>query len=407
MPSLVGTRRLEWLRTQRESAFSEIERITNRATDEDRDLDDAEQSSCEARRSQVEHLDAQIEVEVQAVNRQARFRELTADVGAPTRELEVVQRAAPTDAAITYDTPGAYLADYMYKSRDSERARRFETYLRANQITTDNPGIIPKPVLGPVITQTYRRPSIDATTKRPMPGGGKTFSRPVIVQNTLVGPQGAEKTELPSQPLKINPIDVSKTTYGGWVNLSFQDRDWSDPAILDLLIADLAGQYAKQTNLAFATYFTGAISATQPVTDPTQGDDWLTAIYTAAATILNAVGEMPDTIWVSPDVWSMLGSMVDLSGRPLFPTVAPGNAIGQMGADSLTGSFAGIRLVVDGALAAKSAFVGVSSYVETYESVGGQVTATEPSVLGMAVAYYGYMAWLVLQASAFVKLVLP
>jgi len=406
---LTGSKRLDWLRRQRDTAARDVVTITERAADEDRDLSDAEQHTCESRRSRIDSLDEDIKIEVDLATRSAQYANLVADVGtAPEshdRGPERVQRAATPD--VVYPTPGAYLVDYCLRATDSGARGRFEAFLRAapaHQTTTDNPGILPTPILEPVFIQyTSRRPAIEATTRRPMPASGKTFTRPKITQHTTVGPQAAEKTDLATQVMKIDPLTVTKSTYGGVVNLSWQDRDWTDPSIMDLLVTDMAGAYAQATDAAFCTYFDATITATTPVTDPTGGGDWLGAIFAGAASIFAATNALPDTLWVSPDVWGMLGSMVDSSGRPLFPTINPGNALGNIGPTSFSGSIAGIRLVVDKNFPANTAILGDSTFVETYETVGGQVSAVEPSVLGTQIAFYGYMAWAVLEPLAFVQ----
>jgi hypothetical protein len=71
------------------------------------------------------------------------------------------------------------------------------------------------------------------------------------------------------------------------------------------------------------------------------------------------------------------------------------------------GSVAGYRLVVDKNFPTATAIIGDSTYVETYETVGGQVSVTEPSILGTQLAFYGYMAWLVLEPTAFVQFTVP
>jgi hypothetical protein len=114
---------------------------------------------------------------------------------------------------------------------------------------------------------------------------------------------------------------------------------------------------------------------------------------------------MPDTLWVSPDVWGGLGSLVDSTGRQLFPTVNPMNALGNIQPTSMQGTIAGFRLAVDKNLPATTAILGNSQFVEVYETVGGQVSAAEPSILGTTLAYYGYIAWLVLEPDAFVSIV--
>jgi len=388
--------------------MTDIETITSRAADEDRDLTDSEQHTCEARRSRITSLDDDITVEADLAKRSADYGALVADIGPASGEQanEPLRRAAPADVPV-YESPGAYLVDFCLRHEDPQAKQRFGRYLEravAHQTTTSNPGLLPTPILEPVfVQQTSRRPAIEAATLRPLPGPGKTFQRPKISAYTLAGPQSAEKAELPSQAMTIDPVTVTKSTYGGVVNLSWQDRDWTDPAIMDLLVADLAGSYAQATDAAFCTYFVGSVTQSEALATPDSAG-LMQALYAAAGTIFGGTNGMPDTLWVAPDVWGSLGSMVDSTGRPLFPTVNPANAMGNVNPTAMGGSVAGFRLVADKNLPAGTAILGDSLYVEVYETVGGQVSAVEPSVLGTQIAFYGYVAWLTLVPGAFVKI---
>jgi HK97 family phage major capsid protein len=412
MSEVAGSKRLDWLRRQRETAAAEVETITGNAADEDREITDSEQRTCEARRSRIETLDSDIEIEVGLVNRSAQYQQLTQDLGpAPVQAQRQLAVARPEAAEQVYRSAGEYLTDYLLRSSDDPKApeakARFDRYLQravAHQTTVQNPGLLPVPILEPVFTQqSQRRPAMEATTRRPLPGSGKTFQRPMITQNTLAGIQAAEKGELPSRFMTVDPVTVTKSTYGGTINLSWQDRDWTEPAIMDLLVQDLAASYFQVTDQAFCTYFAAAVTATQALATP-DGPGLVEAIYAATATIFAATNGMPDTLWVSPDVWGSIGSLSDTTGRQLFPTVNPSNALGSIQPTSMTGSVAGMRLVVDKHLPAATAILGDSTYVETYETIGGQVSVIEPSVLGTQMAFYGYVAWLVLDADAFVKI---
>jgi HK97 family phage major capsid protein len=401
---VAGSKRLDWLRRQRETIADECSSIT----DEDRNPTDAEERTLEARRSQLEKLDADVAVEVGLVNRSAQYAQLTQDLGPapePQRTHAVVRQE--TQPEVVYRSPGEYLVDYLTRQENPEAKARFDRYLQravAHQTTAQNPGLLPVPILGPVFTQqSQRRPAMEATTRRPLPGSGKTFQRPKITQNTTAGPQSAEKAELPSRFMTIDPVTVTKSTYGGTINLSWQDRDWTEPAIMDLLVNDLAASYFQVTDQAFCTYFAGAVTATQALATP-DGPGLVEAIYAATATIFAATNGMPDTLWVSPDVWGAIGSLSDTTGRQLFPTINPSNALGTIQPTNMAGSVAGMRLVVDKHLPAATAILGDSTYVETYETIGGQVSVIEPSVLGTQMAFYGYVAWLVLEADAFVKI---
>lgn len=404
--TLSGSKRLDWLKRQMDQALDDVETITSRAAEEDRDLSESEQATCEARRSRISELEPAIQVEADLAQRSATYQGMVANIGtAPAGEkrTQTVERSA--QAETVYQSPGQYLVDYLTRSENPEAKNRFDRYRQmAHQTTAQNPGLLPVPILGPVFTQqSQRRPAIEATTRRPLPGPGKTFQRPRITQNTTAGPQSAEKAELPSRNMTVDPITVTKSTYGGTINLSWQDRDWTDPAIMDLLVSDMAASYFQSTDAAFCTYFAAAVTATQALVTP-DGEGLVGAIYAATATIFGATNGMPDTLWVAPDVWGSIGSLHDSSGRQLFPTVNPSNALGTISPTSMSGSVAGMRLVVDKHLPAGTAILGDSNYVETYETIGGQVSVIEPSVLGTQMAFYGYIAWLVLEADAFVKI---
>lgn len=408
--TLSGTKRLDWLRRQRESAWDEIQSVTSKAADEDRELSDEEQRSCEARRSRIAELDPQIQVEADLAQRSATYQGMVSHIGTagPQEQRQLVERSNQAQSLEPiYTSPGQYLSDFLCRSEDPEAKARFDRYLQravAHQTTASNPGLLPVPILEPVFTtQSQRRPAIEATTRRPLPGSGKTFQRPKISQYTTAGPQNPEKSELPSRAMLVDPITVTKTTYGGVINLSWQDRDWTDPAIVDLLVQDLAASYFQVTDSAFCSYFNTQITQTQPVATA-DGKGVLEAIYAATGTIYSGTNAMPTTLWCSPDVWGALGSLVDGSGRQMFPTVGPQNAMGSIQPTSLTGSVAGIAMVVDKNLPAGTAILGDSTFVETYETIGGQVSVIEPSVLGTQMAFYGYIAWLVLETDAFVKL---
>jgi hypothetical protein len=405
-------KRLDWLKRQMDQALADVETITSRAADEDRDLSDGEVTTCEARRSRIAELEPQIQIEADLVQRSNTYQGLVADIGEPAQiqRTNTVERVTESTEPV-YRSAGEYLVDYALSRSNEDGAAqakaRFDRYLKRamqHQTTVQNPGLLPVPILGPVFTQqAQRRPAIEATTRRPLPGPGKTFQRPKISQYTTAGPQSAEKAELPSRNMLIDPITVTKQTFGGTVNLSWQDRDWTDPAIMDLLVSDLAASYFNVTDAAFCTYFSGGVTQTQALATP-DGKGVLEAIYAATGDIYGLTNTMPDTLWAAPNVWGALGSLTDTTGRQLFPTVGPSNAMGNIQPTSLSGSVAGIRLVVDKNLPAGTAILGDSTYIETYESIGGQVSVIEPTVLGTAIAFYGYIAWLLLEANAFVKL---
>ena len=164
---------------------------------------------------------------------------------------------------VEYRSAGEYVVDYWRASLGMEEAvGRLELYNRAaaHQTTADNPGLLPEQILAPVINFIDEsRPLVAALGPRQLPQG--SWSRPKVTQHTQVGPQSAEKAELVSRKMTISKLPVTAVTMGGYVNVSRQNVDWSQPGIMDLVISDLAGQYAIETENKVADDFTTAATA--------------------------------------------------------------------------------------------------------------------------------------------------
>ena len=256
----------------------------------------------------------------------------------------------------------------------------------ADQKLADNPGIVPVPVVGGLVDQlTAARPFINSVANRPLPAGGSTFNRPRITQHAAVGLQATEKTQLASQKLTIDALTVPKRTFGGTLDISFQDRDWTDPAILSIAVSDLAAVYANETDNAAADAFLAANTQTFVLADAGDAAATQAAILNASAAIYAAVKRMPDTLWVSPDEWAKVAGLNTAQGTPQFPGLASATSMGG-------GSVLGLRVVVDGNFAAKTMIIGVADYTEHYEQPGSLLAVTEPTILGYTIAYYGYVA---------------
>lgn len=411
MPNAV----LERLRDQRAEQLATMDAILSQITD--RDLVDAERQLLEAARQRVAELDAQIEpLEGFESLRAAHGDALPVPRG--DRVPAEPRRADGGDRAAVYSSAGAFLVDYLRAHGIMERgtfdeqaaARIRQVRAVANQTTTDTPGILPTPIVGPVVNLIdANRPLIFSLGGAKALGGipGTTFTRPKITQHTTVGPQTAEKTELPSRKMTIGSVPFTKSTYGGTVDISRQDIDWTSPAAWDILVRDLANVYAIQTETVIAGDFkTKATGAAVVVAGDTL-QDWAVALYTAAAQSYSASFMMPDRVWCSLDVWAALGSLVDV-GRLVMP---PNNDIEQPAGTATLGDFRGdvigLPRVVVPTFPAGTCIIGPSSLYEAYEEVIGLLSVVEPSILGVTVAYGGYVAFGSLAGTAFVPVTPP
>jgi len=409
---------LERLRSEYTDTKTRVESIQTGAATADRDLTEAEQANVEELLERAEKLQPRI---LDMVRQEEQFG-ATADALATVRPPSgppAHERSAEVLRSL-YPDPGHYVLDLMlakgnvpnrseHESAEARtritRAGEIQRAL-ANQTTADNAGILPVTIVGDVVNVIdASRPVFSSFTSRPMPQLGKTFQRPIIGQHTLVAKQTAEKTELASQKLTITGINLTKETYGGALDISVQDIEWTDPAILNIAIGDLGDQYALQTEAA-ASAVLAAITQTSPLpASPTPAQ--VNTFIAAASALVYAGGKtMPDRLWASVDMWGKLMGLSATDGRPAFPSIGASNAAGTLaGATSFNGNVLGLPLVVGPALPAGTLIVGASKYAESFEDRKGAVRAFEVSLLGWEVGYYGYAVCAILVPGAFCKAV--
>jgi len=165
---------------------------------------------------------------------------------------------------------------------------------------------LPEPIVGAVYNN-FRglRPVIDAIGTKAMPGGGKVFRRPKVTTHTTIGASNGENAALDSGTFVVSDNQVTKAVYGGYVQLSEEDMDWTDPAVLGLLIDDMARIYANQTDDVAADALITATTNSNNFTSANVGDptEWVTWIYTAASDILSdSNGNLPTHLFLAPTV---------------------------------------------------------------------------------------------------------
>ena len=382
--------------------------------DAERDLNDTEKSSLTEARSRMGALKDQIDQ-----------LEDTARVAG-----EIAMRAKQVDQAITtarrsyeagpieYRSAGHYLVDHIAAQTGSKSAmERLEIYTRAaaHQKTSDNLGVIPDPIIGDVLNFIdASRPLVNALGPRDMPSA--TWYRPKVTARTLVAPQGSagapadEKSELVSQKMTIARLTGNAVTYGGYVNVSRQDMDFSSPQMMDAVVNDLSAQYAVQTEAALGV---ALIAGTNNVELTTASGGVATAaeltagLWTAVANVYAATkGQGRIILAIQPARLGAWGS--------LFAPVNPQNAqsSGFQAADfgqGLIGSVSGIPAYCSAGLSSAPAttygIVMSTAAVEVYEQRVGALQATEPSVLGVQVAYAGYFTAMTVESGGVQEIV--
>jgi hypothetical protein len=295
----------------------------------------------------------------------------------------------------TFKNMNAAVAEHTASKRTALQAAAGDV------ITTDTPGLLPVPVLGPLVQDlNFLRPVVEAVGARAYPDNGqqKTFIRPTITTHTSVASQ-SELGAASATTMVIASNSVSKTTLAGQVTLSVQDIDFTSPAAMQLILNDLMGEYMiASDNLAADNLLTAATSS--GVWDGTVAD-LLKSVYDSAVDISNGRNWTPTHMFVSPDVWGQLGQLADTTGRPVFPFIGAGltgqNALGNAQASSWNGNPLGLQLVVDSNFAAKTMVItrvgqGQGDAFEFYESIRGLMSVEQPSVLGRNMSFHGYVS---------------
>lgn len=408
---------------ERDQQLANMDALLTQVDADNRDLVDAERGILEAISQRIAALDAQIAPLEELENLRAAHAVTVTGLPRPER-VPAQPRRVDAVERVEYRSAGGFLVDYLRGHgilergvRDEQAAARiYQARVVADQKTADTTGILPTPIVGQVVDLIdANRPLISSLGGAIGLGGiaGATFTRPKITQHSLVGAQSAEKAQLPSQKMTITPVSFTKATYGGTVDISRQDIDWTSPGAWDILVKDLADVYAVQTETAVATAFKAAATHAAVAVATNTLADWTKALYLAAADSYANGFRMPDRIWCSLDVWAALGSLVDV-GRVVFPADArvggdstgPGDAGGSNLAD-FRGDILGLPRIVVPTFASGTCIVGPSSLFEVYEEVIGLLSVIEPSILGVQVAYGGYVAFGSLAGAAFVPLTPP
>jgi hypothetical protein len=295
----------------------------------------------------------------------------------------------------TFKNMNAAVAEYSASKRTALQAAAGDV------LTTDTPGLLPVPVLGPLVQDlNFLRPAAEAVGVRAYPDSGqsKTFIRPTITTHTSVASQ-SELAAASATTMVIASNSISKTTLAGQVTLSVQDIDFTSPAAMQLILNDLMGEYMiASDNLCADNLLTAATSS--GVWDLSVAD-LLKSVYDSAVDISNGRNWTPTHMFVSPDVWGQLGQLADTTGRPVFPFIGAGltgqNALGNASASSWNGNPLGLQLVVDSNFAAKTMIItrvgqGQGDAFEFYESIRGLMSVEQPSVLGRNMSFHGYVS---------------
>ena len=374
--------RLTTLKTEFGQITESIDNIERAATERGSDLNDQEQADVDALYARAAEIKPVIEAESAKLDNVAAVSNLLAKhSNAP------VTRAAKSTEDMT---AGEFLSNALKvqagQMSHDEHVNRAAKYLRAEQTTTDTAGILPEPIVGNIIELfDASRPVFSSFSARPMPSAGKTFTRPEVTQHVLTGDQAHELATLASREMKIIGNTVEKFTEAGYLDLSQQDIDWTDPSAMNLVVQDFAKAYNKRMEERACAYLVDMVQggASASYDGSTIGgaiDSFVDAFH---AVDVNAE-ESADTIWIDSGTWADLAKVTNPTTDESSLTLI-NSALQTYGVSP--------KWVVGRRFAADTRIVGSSRLIESYEDNKGLLRAAQPDVLGQRLAYFGYGAF--------------
>jgi hypothetical protein len=305
-------------------------------------------------------------------------------------ELVTAARAASGEQAAELN---AAFADAYRAHHLARRVGRLDTgRVFQNQITTDNPGVLPPSWLSEVfgIVDTGR-PGIVALggPRNPGPNGLDVYW-PYYAGDltTIVGQQTAEKTEITSVKVSFLRGQATLATYAGGSDVSFQLQRRSSPSYLAQYDRILQIAYGLTTENVFDdALLAGAGSSVvyDPAGTDTDGAVLKAALFSASAKVKAATGQPATVVLAASDMFLAVGSSPWLQPPQYGTTNIPGIA----SASTLRVNVSGLEVVEAVALPPGAMIITNDLAAAWLEEGPFLVTADDVAKLGTDVAIWG------------------
>ena len=211
--------------------------------------------------------------------------------------------------------------------------------------------------------------------------------------------------------MTITRVTGNAVTYGGYVNVSRQNIDFSSPQAMDAIVNDLAAQYAVQTEAALGAALDRRHRGDRarhapPPAPPTADGAHERPVVRCRVHLHRHQGRRADRPRRVPDEAGLVGQRVR-SGEPAERAVhrLHGRQL-RSGRHGLHRRHPGghVRRASRGA-ATDFGVLFSTAAVEVYEQRVGTLSVVEPSVLGVQVAYAGYFTPMIVESTGIRRIV--
>jgi hypothetical protein len=318
---------------------------------------------------------------------------LTVDV--LNRELDIVRRDIIAHQAPDTGHPLARfrsLDEAVMAGWSDVEVRNLLHRALADQITTNNPGVMPPSW----VTNVYGivemgRPTITAFGVEDPGPAGMDVNWPYFDGDltTLVGVQAVQKAAITSVRVDLKKGAASLTTFAGGSDLSWQLLTRSSPSYRDAYMRIMYAAYAAVTDNAAADGLVAGTNIDYDITADTDGSALRSALFEASVLVEGATGTPAEFALVASDVFIAIGGMSGIVPG-MFGTQ---NTSGTADAASLAVNVSGIRIIHEPYFAAGKAFVSNGTAASWYEDGPMTVVAEDVEKLGQNVAVWGLGAF--------------
>lgn len=261
----------------------------------------------------------------------------------------------------------------------------------ADQLTTDNPGVVPPAWVAEVAgILGFARPAVIATGGPASLGDQGMeldwpYLDPALNLDTIVAKQAAEKTQVQSVKVKIlkgsQPID----TYAGASDISYQLIRRSRPSYREAYMRILAIAYARSTEAAYEAQLLAVAGSSLVLTATATADQVRAFLFAASAIVADTTGMPATADLVSPTEFARLGGLAGL-----WPSqYGTQNIAGTASAATLQVNVSGLPIIRAPFLPGNTHIVLNGESAQWHEDGPFPISAEDVAKLGQNVGIWG------------------
>ena len=272
---------------------------------------------------------------------------------------------------------------------DIERQRTLvAAFAVADQITGDNPGVIPPGWRTDIkMNLDARRPAIAGVGSIGLPPAGMDSNWPYYAGDldAIIALQTAEKTDLAGPKISILRASAPIHTAGVVTDISYQLLMRSSPSYLTAYLSICRAAWARYTERVFELALVAGGTASTAAA-PTDAASFASTLFHMSSEVEDATGAPATVVGVAKDLWIALGGLTKDLPNPSYGT---NNSSG-------TSSAATLQINVNGLSVTRWPFLANGTLVATNDSAAkfaetGPMVADAENVvkLGRDVATWG------------------